>query len=318
MTFNVFTGISALQTAVSTRLSAWSDTAASRVLDQVQNLPYWNNIGMDRPASLTDLAHPRTAVHLFINPHLAHSICRLIGMDARSVIGREVRSNRLLSNLSVPAVALRLTDHLHSVPASRVVLLLQKHPNVRLFLAREGRAEARVPASLISILLMAVKKGENVVFRAEGEGGAEVLRQIQTYNAMEWFNGDRKRGKVPTRDILGTGFAGIVSQIQDAMEEFEERELAAIYHPESRRLVVSHILSTHKEIAKTSGFADPESYHRLNVSLDEGFLQACFAPGEDRQKKAGRDYLEYWLRSLFRGVPMDDFGRVFAKRLLVP
>lgn len=309
MAFDVFTGISALQTAVSTRLSAWSDTAASRVLDQVQSLPYWNNAGMERPASLTDLAHPRTAMHLFLNHQLAHSVCRIIGMDARAVIGRETRANRLLSNLNAPGVALTLTDHLHSAPTTRIVLLLKEHPNVRLFLTREGRPEIRLPASYLSILMMAVKKGENVLFRAEGEGSAEVLGQIRRYNALEWFNGDKKRGLVTIRDITGTNFAGIVPQILEAMDAFQGKELAAIYHTDSRRLVVGHILSTHKEIAKSAGFADPESYHRLNLSLDEGFLQACFAPGEDKQKKAGRDYLQYWLRSLFRGVLVDEGSR---------
>lgn len=302
MNFNVFSGISALQTAVSTRLSEWTGAFASNVLGQVQDLSHWETIGMGRPTSLTDLAHPRTAVHLLLNPSFAHSVCRIIGVDARSVIGRETRSHRLLPNLSSPSVSLTLTDHLHSVPSAKIVLLLQKHPNVRLFIARENRAEARLTTSLIGILLMAVKQGENVTFRAEGEGAAEVLRQIQKYNAAEWFNGDRRRSRVDIRDIHGTDVEGIVRQILEAMEEFEERELAAIYHPETGRLVVGHILSTHREIAQTAGFSDPNSYNRLNLDASRGRLQASFGPGKDEENKAGRDRLQEWLSDLFRGV----------------
>jgi len=305
MTFNVFTGISAFQTAVSTRLSEWTGAFASNVLGQVQDLSHWETIGMGRPTSLTDLAHPRTAVHLLLNPNFAHTVCRIIGVDARSVIGRETRSHRLLPNLNALSATVTLTDHLHSVPSAKIVLLLQKHPKVRLFIARENRAEARLTTSLIGILLLAVKQGENVTFRAEGEGAAEVLRQIQKYNAAEWFNGDRKRSLVKIRDIEGTDVGGIVRQILEAMQQFEEEELAAIYHPQTRRLIVGHILSTHREIAQAAGFNDPDSYHRLNLDARRGRLQACFGPGKDEENKAGRDRLQEWLSDLFRGVRVE-------------
>ncbi len=314
MTFNVFSGISALQTAVSTRLSEWSGAVASNVLGQVQGLSHWDNIGMTPPASLTDLAHPRTAVHLLLSPHFAHSVCRIIGVDTRTVIGREMRSNRLLPHQSALSATLTLTDHLHSVPSAKLVLLLQKHPGVRLFIAREDRPEARLTPSIIAILMMGIKQGENVTFRAEGEGANEVLRQIQKYNSLEWFNGDRRRSQVDIRDIQGTGIGGIVWQVLEAMEQFEEKELAAIYHPQTRRLVVGHILSTHREIAKSAGFEDSASYHRMNLDARGGHLQACFAPGEDRETKNGKNYLQEWLSELFRGVRVVDQG-ITVRRL---
>jgi hypothetical protein len=179
---------------------------------------------------------------------------------------------------------------------------LQKHPNVRLFIEREGRAEARVPNSLLTILMMAVKKGENVTFRAEGEGAAEVLNRIQELNETEWFSGNRKKGLVAIRDIQGTEVGAIAAQLLEAMDHFREPELAAVFHPRTRRFVVGHILSTHKEIAKSAGFLEEESYLRMNLALSHGTLRACFAPGKDEETKAGRNYLLVWLRDLFRGV----------------
>jgi phosphotransferase system HPr-like phosphotransfer protein len=258
---------------------------------------------------LSDLVHPRTAVHLLLNPYFAHSVCRIIGLDARTVIGREVRPNRLLPLLGQPLLPLTLTDHLHSVPSAKIVLLLQDHPNVRLFLAREGRPEARITNSLIGLLLMGVKKGETVVFRAEGEGAFEVLDRIQDYNDAEWFHGDRKRGLVTIRELRMANAEAMASQLMDAMGAFKERELAAVYHPKKRRFVVGHILSTHKEIARSAGFDETDAYLRLNFDARGGILRACFAPGADEEKKTGREYLVLWLRDLFRGIDVGDIVR---------
>jgi phosphotransferase system HPr-like phosphotransfer protein len=302
MAFNVLTGITAFQNVVSTRLSEWTGAFASNVLGQVQSLPHWERAGMDRPTSLTDLAHPKTAVYLFINPNFAHTVCRIIGVDARSVIGRETRSHRLLQRRSSPSVTLTLTDGLHSVPAVRIIRLLQLHPNARLFLARENHAETRLTASIIGILILKVQQGERVTFRAEGDGASEILREIQGYNEMEWFNTDRGRSLVKIRNIEGTGMGPIVRQILEAMAEFGESELAVVYHSRTRRLIVGHILSTHREIAKAAGFDDPDSYHRLSFELNNELLKACFAPSKNDTDKAGQAWLQEWLADLFRGV----------------
>ncbi|HSA58664.1 MAG TPA: HPr family phosphocarrier protein [bacterium] len=305
MVFNPFTGVSNFQAALSGRLAQLSQTLASGVLERVNALPHWQSAVVERPTTLGDLARPLVAFHFMMNPTFGGAICRVLRLDPRSVYRREIRADRLLPLRDT--LPLTLTDHIHSVPAAKIVLLLQKHPKVRLFIARENRAEARLTASIIGILLMGIKQGENVTFRAEGEGAAEVLRQIRKYNAAEWFNGDRRRSRVDFRDIQGTDVGGIVRQVLEVMREFEEDELAAIYHPETRRLIVGHILSTHREIAKSAGFGDSDSYLRLNLDARGGRLQACFGPGKDEESKEGRDQLQVWLAELFRGVNVPPF-----------
>lgn len=300
MVFNPFSGVSNFQAALSGRLADLSHSLASGVLERVNALPHWETAVVERPTSLRDLARPLVAFHFIMNPTFGGAVCRVLRLDPRSVYRREIRPDRLLPLQGT--LSLTLTDHIHSVPAAKIVMLLQKHPNVRLFIARQDRAEARLTASIIGILLMGIKQGEDVTFRAEGLGGAEVLRQIQKYNASDWFNGDRRQSRVAIRDIQGTDVGGIVRQVLEAMREFEEDELAAIYHPETRRLVVGHILSTHREIAKSAGLGDSDTYLRLNLDARGGRLQACFGPGKDEESKAGRERLQEWLSDLFRGV----------------
>jgi len=155
---------------------------------------------------------------------------------------------------------------------------------------------------------MGIKQGEHVTFRAEGSGAVEVLRQIQGYNAVEWFAGDRRRSRVEIRDINGTSLPHIVWQILEAMTAFEEREMAAVYHSQTRRLVVGHILSTHREIAQAAGFNTPASYNRLNLDVYDGQLRLSFAPGGADEDKVGKAWLRKWLSDLFRGVSVEDVG----------
>lgn len=305
-----------------TKVAVLADAIGSRItslgVERVRAIdvhPFWERAGLPR----FELVDPhRLAWHSVVSGEFFRTVVGGIlgvGEDIyRRVWGRAFSHDRLLEGAITERMI--LTEPFHGRPAALLIRLLKEFASdeTRLLIRREpSRVPILIsPDSIISLMLMGLRKGENVELVCMGPRHRQLLARLIQYNDGAW-QAHRTSGLQPPAlfRISALDEHVIASRIFDVMETLDTTMLSAIYHIRRQEFVVGSSVVDHADMAIMAYPPEERSWDdmvRLVFERSDHVIRAVIPRTQCQDATVAQPSMEGVLRrqfsQLFQGIPV--------------